>query len=770
MSIATPALTNFTAGELSPRLAGRVDLSKYYNGCDTLLNFIVHPHGGATRRSGFRFVSAALCPDGNQEKPSLLVPFEYNAEQSYVLEFGEDEQGQGCMRVFMDRGRVVVPQPEEDPPGEGAGESASGEKAPDSGPGTAAEEGGGNDSPGENPEAENPGGNDSGEDAPPDKTESTGEPGEEVRLVTPYKAQDLERLGYVQSNDTLILTHPRHAPRKLTCTDHHSWTLEELRFVGQPEQWKEDNWPAVACFFEQRLVMAATPAQPNTLWFSRTGEYFDFRTNTREVPLEDWDDMEVKSSGEDPRDGRAGQSFTVLDGGRFEKQSVVRGQSPDKEKRFFRYKGEVEFLPSGADQKVLFAETPGSGEVELVHDAEGALNGDFWESLSVGDRIENPEAGEPLADDGLEITLSAAQANAIEFLVPKSRLWVGTSGGEWTVGGATAGEALSPENVKAGQEGTCGASGARPESVATASLFIQRAGRKVREMQYRFDSDAYGSRDLTILSEHITAPGLLQLAYAQEPDSLVWCLRRDGRLLSLTYKPEQEVLAWARHETSGQVERICTVYNRETLTDELWIVVCRNVNGHRKRFVEYLECTFEGGETADGFFLDSGVSYAGTPLQRLAGLEHLAGERVSVVADGLVYRDREVDAAGGLDLPQPAHQVHVGLEYESVLRPMHCEGGSGRGTAQTKQRRIVQVSVRFHNTLGGGIGPDAANLEPVQYLTSAANQGRALPLWSGDKTVKFARGWSRDGRLTVVQSQPLPMSVLLIVPEIVVNT
>ena len=45
-------LTNFTAGQLSKRMKGRVDYAKYFNGCDELLNMVVMPQGGATRRPG----------------------------------------------------------------------------------------------------------------------------------------------------------------------------------------------------------------------------------------------------------------------------------------------------------------------------------------------------------------------------------------------------------------------------------------------------------------------------------------------------------------------------------------------------------------------------------------------------------------------------------------------------------------------------------------------------------------------------------------------
>src|SRR3546814_10905866 len=56
--------TNFTAGEVTPLLHARTDLAKYANGARTLTNALVLPHGGATRRSGTRFVAEAKTADG----------------------------------------------------------------------------------------------------------------------------------------------------------------------------------------------------------------------------------------------------------------------------------------------------------------------------------------------------------------------------------------------------------------------------------------------------------------------------------------------------------------------------------------------------------------------------------------------------------------------------------------------------------------------------------------------------------------------------------
>lgn len=697
MSIVTPSMTNFTAGEVSPRLEGRTDLSKYFNGCRVLENFHVHPHGGVTRRSGFRFIAEAMNPD----QPVLLIPFEFNADQTYVLELGEDEAGQGRLRVFSGHGVVL-----------------------------------------------------SG--------------GSEYVRDMPYTAAQLDGLRYAQSEDVLVLVHPDHPVRTLTRVDHDDWQLEDMTFTGQPDNWAAGNYPSCVAFFEQRLVLAATPDKPGTLWFSRTGDMADFRLRTREVPLEGWRDREIVDGNSDGvRDGRAGDTFTLLDGDGFEATDGLKGQFTDGTTRYYRYKGTQNHVASGADKTITFQETVGTDGIEAIWDSEGTLNDAAWESFELGDRTEAPAGESPLDDDAIEATLSGRQASAIEFLVPRSKLWIGTAGGEWTISGSGS-DAVTPETVKANHEGTSGASATRPEQVGFATLYIQRAGRKIREMAYRFESDAYVSRDMTILSEHITEGGLTQMAYVQEPDSILYCVRTDGVLVILTYEPDQDVAAWGRIITDGAVETVTSVYNADTGRDELWAVIRRAVGGAERRYIELLEADF-GGDIADGFFVDSGMTYDGPETASVAGLDHLAGRTVSILADGAVQPDKVVSPNGSITLDRPASVIHAGLAYASRLQPMRLEAGSKRGTAQTKRKRITKVAVRFHNTLGGRIGPDATRLEPIYFRQAATPMGRSPGAWSGDKSVNYPKGWDREGVLTVVQDQPLPMSILLIVPTAVVN-
>ena len=93
-----PFQTNFTAGELTPKLAGQVDFKKYNNGVEILENMTVFPQGGATRRYGTKFVAEVK----DSSKITRLIPFEFNIEQSYILEFGDQ-----YIRFFKDNGQIT---------------------------------------------------------------------------------------------------------------------------------------------------------------------------------------------------------------------------------------------------------------------------------------------------------------------------------------------------------------------------------------------------------------------------------------------------------------------------------------------------------------------------------------------------------------------------------------------------------------------------------------------------------------------------------------
>ncbi len=163
---------------------------------------------------------------------------------------------------------------------------------------------------------------------------------------------------------------------------------------------------------------------------------------------------------------------------------------------------------------------------------------------------ENFDAGDASAADAFIYTIAANRVNVIRWLAPARDLIVGTVGGEFKVGRPT-GEPLKPDNVNISQQTTYGGYTTAPTQIGNAVLFVQRQQRKVREFSYRFEDDAYLAPDMTLLAEHITNTGIVDVDYAQEPDSIYWACRTDGTLLGLTYQREEDVIAWHRHIFGG---------------------------------------------------------------------------------------------------------------------------------------------------------------------------------------------------------------------------
>ena len=131
-------------------------------------------------------------------------------------------------------------------------------------------------------------------------------------------------------------------------------------------------------------------------------------------------------------------------------------------------------------------------------------------------------------------------------------LIIGTAGGEFTVSGGGTDNAITPTNILIKKQSNHGAANVDAIAVGNATLFLQRAKRKIRELAYNFDVDGYIAPDMTILAEHISEGGLTQIAYQQEPNQIVYGVRGDGELVGLTYQREQQVTAWHRHILGGK--------------------------------------------------------------------------------------------------------------------------------------------------------------------------------------------------------------------------
>ena len=366
-------------------------------------------------------------------------------------------------------------------------------------------------------------------------------------------------------------------------------------------------------------------------------------------------------------------------------------------------------------------------------------------------------------DETIAYNIAANQADPVRWLTSASDLLIGTLAQEFAAFGGGLGDPMTPSNTRIVPQSGEGASDVQPVKVGLETLFVNRAGRKIFSLASRPDAGGYVATDLTELAEHLTRPSpVTRLAWAKNPLSVLWALRADGQVLSLTYRPEQQLYAWARHDFGGRVESIAVIPGAAGATDDLWMVVCRRVGGEERRCVEILAPPFEPADPDDKDmmgYLDSALRYRGAPVSALSGLHHLEGATVAIVADGSLHPDRIV-SGGAVSLERPAMNAWVGLPFESRLRTLRLDvlGGS---VWPGRLRRITHLGVRVHNTIGGTASvTGTGHAETLVRRNATDRMDAAPPLYSGDIDILPASGFDPATRITLAQAEALPLDVL----------
>jgi len=322
---------------------------------------------------------------------------------------------------------------------------------------------------------------------------------------------------------------------------------------------------------------------------------------------------------------------------------------------------------------------------------------------------------------------------------------------------------VTPTNVKITPQTTFGsATDVKPLRVGSVILFLQRAGRKLREYAYQFDTDSFVAPNMTVLAEHVTNPGVVDLAYQQEPNQIVWAPRTDGVLAGMTYERTEDVVGWHRHSI-GIVESVVVVPHWDGDQDSTWMIVRHTVDGATVRYVEYIE-KYLTDEYA--FFVDSGLTYDGAATTSITGLDHLEGEEVAVLADGAVHPNRTV-TSGAITLQLAASVVNVGLPYIATIKTMPIEAGAQDGTAQGKEQRINGIVLDLFET-GAGLwyGPNTTDMDEYAVRSSSADMDEPVPLFTGQTDRLAWPGEYEKGTQMVIQHRlPLPCTVRALLPQ-----
>jgi hypothetical protein len=431
-----------------------------------------------------------------------------------------------------------------------------------------------------------------------------------------------------------------------------------------------------------------------------------------------------------------------------------------------------EIGPTTQWSEAAFSSVRGYPRAVAIHEQRLCFGGTSHQPNTIWcskvDDFENFELG-AAADDALSFSIASSEGNRIAWMFSQKRLMVGTSGDEWTIGGADGGQPFSATNVLAQRQSSYGSKLMRAILLNDVLLFVQRRGRKVRELTYNFELDGWVAPDLTVLSEHVTEGEIVEMAFQQQPDAILWAVRGDGQLIGMSYERDQKVVAWHRHTTDGEFESVATVYGLSNADDEVWFAVKRTINGVTKRYIERFKpdnrINFEAQTKADWWYLDCAKRYSGAATATLTGLSHLEGKTVGILANGAVRPD-EVVASGQIALDRTFTKVLAGLPFTSTILPMKFDFDLQDGSTRGRAKRINRAEVSLYKSLGGEFSTDGTEWLWVYPRDFDDPMDAIPPPFSGDAEVVIAGNYTDASDLYLRQTLPYPLTVRALVVKL----
>ena len=805
--------SNFTAGELSKELIGRVDIAKYFNGAETLENIILKAYGGAKGRPGTYYVGSVKTSTAK----TRLIPFEFSTSQAYVLELGNK-----YMRIYKDGGQMVYEtltinaQPV-------AGDWSVGDVITG---GTSEEtciivavvsstvytikHRTGDFTLDEILTADDANAINCTAAFPTVANSAT-----VVDITTPWATADLFELQFAQDADTMYVVHNNYPPYKITRTAHDNWACTEIDFTVEPLRaplMDANSDPTIL------ITASADDEAAITLDTNGTGEIFTedhigsiWKINAGYVEIKTWVDAEEVTAD-------------VLYGGDLDTSAVataVWAEAAWSDERGYPscacFYEERFYTAASIDEPQAFW---GSYIGEYENFAEGAT-----------------------ASDAVRYVIASQKVNVIQWMLSSRVLALGTSGGVFIVSSGTANEPISPSNVQVKPEASYGSALILPQRIGHYVYYMQRNLRTVRELSFDYASDSYVSLDMTLLANHITKSGITQMDYQESPDNILWCVRDDGEIATMTRQIDQQVIGWSRQILGGSfgggnavVESIAIIPNGAE--DQVWMIVKRTIGTATTRYIEYMTPVTLPDEQEDAFFVDAGLSLdvpivisdissadpavvttsaahglsdgdrvritnvKGTTevnqnyyivanengsdtfeltdingndidsqdfedyisggevrlcVNSVSGLTYLNGQVVAVACDGAAHPNRTV-SGGSITLDGYYARIHVGLPYTPKIKSLILEPGSPIGSGQGLSAKITRITAKLYRTLGCKIGYKD-NYDTVIFRDNSF-LNKAPILFSGNKQITFPSQRGRGVQWEIIQEQPLPFHVL----------
>jgi hypothetical protein len=584
-------------------------------------------------------------------------------------------------------------------------------------------------------------------------------PGVPYEIATPYVEADLFDIHHVQSADVLTLVHPNYIPRELRREGALDWSLETIAFTSR---------------LSPPTGVTATPTAGTTPGAPTTWTYV------------------VSSVGPNAKDEStysavATCSNNLFDDGAF---NTITWTAATGASRYYVYKlsnGLYGYI--GQAQGTSFVDDNIAADVSVtppeINDPflgtgnYPAAASYFEQRRCFGGTLRAPQtlwmtrsgtesnlnySIPSRDDDSIQFRVAAREANTIRHIVPLQEMILLTSSAEWRVTSINS-DAITPTSFSVKPQSYIGSNNVQPVIVNNNLIFAASRGGHVRELGYSSQSGGYMTGDLSLRAPHLFDNlDILDMAFAKAPQQVIWMVSSNGKLLGLTYVPEHAIGAWHQHDTDGLFESCCVV--SEGNEDVLYVVVKREVDGEDVRYVERM-ASRQFANPADAFFVDSGLTYTGVPVDEISGLGHLEGKTVSILADGAVHPQRVV-TDGAITLDVEASTIHIGLPIIADMQTLPLSYET-EAYGQGRVKNVNQVWLRVFRSSGIFVGPNPDQLVEAKQRTTEP-YGSPPALKSEEIQVTLRPDWTDTGSVYVRQSDPLPLTVVALTLEVSIGS
>lgn len=359
--------------------------------------------------------------------------------------------------------------------------------------------------------------------------------------------------------------------------------------------------------------------------------------------------------------------------------------------------------------------------------------------------------------DRVNVKIAAREGSSVRHLVPLSQLLLLSDTIEYRLTPIND-DAVTPKSISIRPQSWVGADTPQPPVVNNSVVFVAARGGHVRELGYNSDSLSYLTGDLSIRAGHLfDGFTISKIAYQKAPVPTLWFISSSGKLLSLTYVPEESVGAWAQHTTTGTFESIAVIPEGDV--DAVYVTVLRtDAVGGDVRYVERMSDEFRASlATVNDAHLDVSLTYQGTAITQVTGLDHLNSKTVGVVADG-VYSTATV-SGGSITLSSAASTITVGLPFVSQLDsvPLYMQFGNAFGSG--RQKNVTDVALRLYNSGAFQMGKVGG-----RYRDSREPQPGAI--MTGLERVSIPGDWDDDAQVSIRKSDGLPQTIVSMTIEV----